>query len=1088
MKRTATLPISFILLMAMIAASAGADSNLPAVKGVPTLEPTAIILSHSEEIAVENAAAEKAAMLAAGTLTDYSIESDLPPLPPGLDSIMGEIGKYSASLFAKDGAACIYTGLTSGVTDSVLLTPSYYIANQSAAYWTAMAIRSDPGTDWDLFMNKALGASPGCVDTLLAVSNASSGVDVVVADFNHMSPTARYLEGVQFSGAAGAQIEWDNGIDILTVNGGSVFRTTGPDDIIECWDVYLNSGVEYGFDIRKTPGTADIRFLLFQNPAAAPYHAGRGSALVDTVITYPLVYTPPSDGWYAVVVVNENGGADNYTLEAGICGSTTALVPATGQAIPPAYNHYTIDQQDSYWTAVAVRPDSASWSHIIDRFSFGTGASWPQCFSGGLGTGSLGYHNMGRIVEVTVADFNGGAEPLGTHYLTTSPMMPDSSGGVIEWDSGADYYHPDGAMITRSTDPADVIEIWDTGLLKGVPYNLSLSSSEPVQMMSILWSPPAVVSNGNVLAWKDEVSSCKTFTVDSTAYHGLAMINLNGGTGSYEFSISEQFFDDADATFADQTSNGRGMAWSDFDNDGDLDLYVTNYGDPNKLLINDGAGVFTDGATPLLAGSGLSLSTAWGDCDNDGDADLLYTNNGSTLHLFRNENGASFSDISAGPLLGSYTGTSATWIDYDNDGFLDISLSNSNSGKLFRGVGNGSFTDETPPIIASTNARKAAWSDYDDDGDMDIYAVGASANHLLRNDGGGVFADVTTTPLDNDGYGYDAAWSDFDLDGDMDLFVANQDTTDLLFRNDGSGIFANVSLFLPTDTLISRGAVWGDYDLNGYPDLFISGFGSSNRLMAGSDSSFSERPASVIILSDYSPAAAWADYDGDGDLDLSVINIPVLGSGNNQQINNALCSSNSWLNVDLEGVVSNRDGIGARITLYSYGKAYLRELTGHGAGFSSSPLLAHFGIPNDYAIDSVVVKWPRGARQTVAAPASKQTLLITEDTSYYVGVDGADDAAPPARLVLHGNVPNPFNPTTTIRFELPLSGKVRLDVYDVAGRQVRTLIEWQALAAGSHDVVWNGRDESGTDAASGIYFYKLRAAGESRTKKMILIR
>ena len=97
-------------------------------------------------------------------------------------------------------AACSYIGLSSGVVDSVSATPSYYIANQTAQYWTAIAVRSQPGDDWDLGLYASLGPDPACVDTLLTFSNLSVGVDFVVADFNHASPATRYVELVRQSG------------------------------------------------------------------------------------------------------------------------------------------------------------------------------------------------------------------------------------------------------------------------------------------------------------------------------------------------------------------------------------------------------------------------------------------------------------------------------------------------------------------------------------------------------------------------------------------------------------------------------------------------------------------------------------------------------------------------------------------------------------------------------------------------------------------------------------------------------------------------------------------------------------------------
>ncbi len=1079
-------PLAILTLVILLAAPVGAESGAPARQKKEAPSRQAITLSPEEERAVEETARLKAERFRDGETVSPLIASKPTPLHPILTPIPGKKARFTVSAPSKNALACTYTGLTSGVVDTVISSPSYYIANQSVGYWTAAAIRSEPGDDWDIHMYTALGTAPACLDSLVAFSEISPGVDVVVADFNHMPVSARYLSALRFAGVETAPIEWEGGPDILTVDGGTVYRATGPKDIIECWDVFLEAGVEYGFKVSQA-WPADLKLLLFRNPWAGPYHAGRTSAEIDSSTLSILHYTAPSDDWYCVVIVNENGLAGNYTLEVGSCSPPIALTSTLTQSLPNGIFHLSFDQQDPYWAAVVARPDVLGSDLVLRRYTTGSGASWPVCYTSETGI-SMGYTYESHSINMIVADFNSGGDTLGAYPMTLTPWSPDTSGASIEWDAGADLIFANGAPIAGATVPTDVVEIWDIYLKKNVPYQFYVTTSGSAEMMSLLFSRPELGPVVTTLAWPTDIGACRSFVGLSTGYHGLAMINFNGGTASYQFAVSEQFVDEADALFRDQASDGRGFGWSDYDLDGDLDVYVTNYGDPDRLLENDGAGVFTDITAPPLGNAGPSLHPVWGDFDNDGDPDLLVTTNNGPLSLYRNEGGGVFSDITSSPLSLPYTGTQASWIDFDNDGFLDISLANGLTAKLFGGAGDGTFADATPAIVETTTAERHVWGDFDHDGDLDLYNVSYSANHLLRNEGNGLFSDVTTPPLDDARVGYDGAWSDFDLDGDLDLVVVNENADNLLFRNEGGGSFADVSTLLPSDTLATRGVMWGDYDNNGYPDLFMTTFIGPNKLLAGLLGEFSERAATEVIVSDASVGSAWVDYDSDGDLDLSVINLPAFGSGENQQIRNDLCTTNGWLKVDLTGILSNRDGIGARVTVYSFGEAYIREITGKSASYGSGPLIAQFGLPYSDLIDSVVVDWPRGARQTIVAPGAWQTIEIIEDISYYVGVNDTDDSAPAARLVLHENVPNPFNPMTTIRFDLPADGKVTLAVYDVSGRLVRTLVGGQPLDAGHHDVTWDGTDDGGTKTASGIYFYRLQLAGESRTRKMVMIR
>jgi hypothetical protein len=256
-------------------------------------------------------------------------------------------------------------------------------------------------------------------------------------------------------------------------------------------------------------------------------------------------------------------------------------------------------------------------------------------------------------------------------------------------------------------------------------------------------------------------------------------------------SACKLFRNDGTSGFTDVTSaplnvSGPAMsaAWVDYDLDGDLDLYIVNYGTPNKLLRNDGTR-FTDVTAGPLADAGWGVACAWGDYDNDGDPDLYITNDGPN-RLLRNDGGV-FTRIPGLYIEDGGPGQGAAWCDYDNDGDLDLYVANYGTpNKLIRNDGGNVFTWVTAgPLGDPSNSTGVAWGDYDNDGDFDLFVSNyGQPNKLLRNDGGGVFTAITSAPFGDAGNGTGAAWADFDLDGDLDLYVVQDGTGNMLLRND----------------------------------------------------------------------------------------------------------------------------------------------------------------------------------------------------------------------------------------------------------------------------------------------------------------
>jgi len=488
--------------------------------------------------------------------------------------------------------------------------------------------------------------------------------------------------------------------------------------------------------------------------------------------------------------------------------------------------------------------------------------------------------------------------------------------------------------------------------------------------------------------------------------------------------VSSLFLEYARAQFVDATSgplgdvdSGIGVAWGDFDNDGDLDLYLADAGtaNNNNLLRNDGGGTFVDVTSVPLDNGGSGRTAVWGDYDNDGDLDLYLSNFGSANKLFRNDGGETFTDVTSAPLDDADIGRGAAWGDYDNDGDLDLYLANlDTANKLFRNEGDDTFVDATGGPLGDTGAGNGVtWGDFDNDGDLDLYLVNDnSANKLFRNEGGGTFADATAGPLGDAASGQGATWGDYDNDGDLDLYLSNFGTANKLFRNDGGGSFVDDTGGPLGDEDFGLGVAWGDYDNDGDLDLYLANVNTANKLFRNDGSgTFIDDTSAPLDDPGNGRGVAWGDIDDDGDLDLY---LAIFGA-NKLFRNESAAAGNHWLQVELEGVVSNRSAIGARVRLVAGGVTQIREVSGGSGYLSQNSLPLEFGLGTSTTIDSLIIRWPSGIVQVLTSNPSKPggeypTTAISVDQVLEI-LESSD--APPQVEVLAPVAQSNFNPGET---------------------------------------------------------------------------
>ncbi len=281
-----------------------------------------------------------------------------------------------------------------------------------------------------------------------------------------------------------------------------------------------------------------------------------------------------------------------------------------------------------------------------------------------------------------------------------------------------------------------------------------------------------------------------------------------------------------------------GATWADYDNDGDNDCFVANwYGVNNLLYRNEGNGSFTQITTgsPVTDG-GYSETASWGDYDNDGLLDLYVTNSDGIPKnfLYRNNGDGNFVKITSGaPVADAFISRCVNWTDFNNDGTLDLFVTNENNQaeNLYSNNGDGTFTKITAGTLVNNGGKtmSASWGDYDNDGLQDVFLANDQGNDVLfHNDGNGNFTKITNDPIVNSGGNtFGSQWADIDNDGDLDLFATNSfwggPWSNFLFINNNNGTFTrDSSEIVSKDEGWSYGCAFGDFDRDGDLDLAVA--------------------------------------------------------------------------------------------------------------------------------------------------------------------------------------------------------------------------------------------------------------------------
>ena len=491
-------------------------------------------------------------------------------------------------------------------------------------------------------------------------------------------------------------------------------------------------------------------------------------------------------------------------------------------------------------------------------------------------------------------------------------------------------------------------------------------------------------------------SGAAFFDADNDGYLDLFIVNgaYLGREPGPEAPVDALYHNLSNGTYENVTaragvgdpSYGMGAATADYDNDGDQDLYIANFG-PNRLYQNQGKGRFIDRTDSAGVGDeGWGTSAAFADGDLDGDLDLYVAN-----YLdFKIENNKVC--LQAG--VPAYCPPTA----YPGA-----------SGVYYRNEGNGKFSDFTHQAgFYTTQGRQlgAVFADYDLDGDPDLFiASDKTPNFLFQNQGQGHFSEVGITAgvaFGNEGAAESAMgadWGDYDRDGRPDIAMTTFQWVGLaLYHNDGGGFFSYASyeagVGAPSLPYLGMSADFLDADNDGHLDLFVANghldpnvreydsaarYAQKNLLFRntgkGTFVEVSDSAGPGLQLERVGHGAALGDYDNDGDMDIF---ISVSDTTRCSLLRNEGNAGSHFLSIETVGVASNRDGVGARIRVQAGDLVQTEEVRSNRGYLSSSDRRVHFGLGAHRVADQVEIRWPGGAVQVLKNVAADQFLKVRE--------------------------------------------------------------------------------------------------------------
>jgi enediyne biosynthesis protein E4 len=566
-----------------------------------------------------------------------------------------------------------------------------------------------------------------------------------------------------------------------------------------------------------------------------------------------------------------------------------------------------------------------------------------------------------------------------------SPPVDESTGGAANQKTGseqgsnqAEATQTDAPQPTQAPRYSGPIEFVDATAQAGLRFKHNSGAFGKKYM-------PETVGSG-----------CAFLDYDNDGWQDILLINsMNWPGRKGAKSFSALYHNNRNGTFTEVTKEaglavemyGIGCAVADYDNDGLVDIYITCLG-ANHLFRNQGGGRFLDVTARAGVGDqGFSTSAAWVDYDRDGKLDLFVCNyvewsiekdmhcsldgknksyctpeiyKGQSSTLYRNKGDGSFENLTerAGLLDPAGKSLGVALLDYDNDGWIDLFVANDTQpNKLYRNRGNGTFTEEGMVAGVAFNEMGVPRAgmgvdagDYDRSGKQSL-VIGNFTNEMIalyHNEGAGLFTDeAPASTIGQDSLltlTFACFFFDYDLDGWLDIFAANGHVSD-----DISVVQPKVSYAQP-------------------PHLFRNLGKKKFQHLGAKLGQALQQPA-------VARGAAYGDYDNDGDLDLLV----TANNGPARLLRNNGGNQNNLIRIKVVGTISNRNAIGAKITVTLAGEAKLFGMVRSGSSYASqSELPVIFGLGKAEKAQSIEIAWPNGNKQTLTDIAANQEIVIEE--------------------------------------------------------------------------------------------------------------
>ena len=653
-----------------------------------------------------------------------------------------------------------------------------------------------------------------------------------------------------------------------------------------------------------------------------------------------------------------------------------------------------------------------------------------------------------------------------------------------------------------------------------------------------------LLTAGEIVEDNENSYGCNWIDYDNDDYLDAFVVN-SGQNSLYRNNGDSTFSKINSGNIVGVDEPSRSSTWGDYDNDGDADVFISNTDANNSLYLNNNNGIFTKITSGVIvADGGASRGCSWGDYDNDGDLDLFVADRGENNFLYTNNGDGEFIKVTAGAIVtdGGESFGSA-WSDYDNDGDLDLFVANYGTNFLYINNGNGTFSKVTSGAIVNDegNSLGASWGDYNNDGYPDLFVANTDGNNFLyNNNSDGTFTKITTGEIVNDGgTSKGSCWGDYDNDGDLDLFVADNGVNSL-YSNNGDGTFKKNLSGNFNNNANSLGCAWGDYDNDGDLDLFVVNYDAANSLYRndgntnhwvnikciGASSNVSGVGVKVRVTAEINgnPVRQLREISGQtGHGGQNSLNTE-FGLGDAVSIDSIKVEWPSglvqvWENVQVNQFITVTEGSGAvpvelaAFTVKVKGSvAFLNwttESEKNNFGFEVQRL-----TPSRDGKDLIGHDW-----ETIGFVPGKGSCTVLGEYSFFddnvstpgqyfyrlkqMDLNGEFQYSQELQAIFHApscyrlsqNYPNPFSDSsslggkgkTTIIFELPEQALAIIRIFNIYGQEIRRLVQ-NNFAAGVHRIEWNGRDDTGIPVPAGVYYYHMSCGNFVETKKLVVLR